>query len=77
MRETLGVFVVATAIGLYVGSSFSRARRSRRDYAAGVKAMRTYRGTMRRETRRALFVVGSFVVLVAAMFVAAARVGEQ
>jgi hypothetical protein len=77
MREALGGFMVATVVGLYVGSTFTRARRSRRDYKAGLKAMRGYRNVMRKENRRAYVIVGLFIVVMAIMFASAARLGQQ
>jgi hypothetical protein len=77
MREALGGFVVAAAVGLYVGSTYQRARRSRRDYRAGVKAMKGYRNVMRKEQRRAFVIVGLFVLAMAAVFVGASKLGQQ
>jgi hypothetical protein len=77
MREALGGFVLAAAIGVYVGSTYQRARRSRRDYRTGVKAMKVYRNVMRKEQRRAMLIVGAFVLAMAAVFVSAARLGQQ
>jgi hypothetical protein len=75
--EALGAFVVAGAIGLYVGAAYHRAKRSRRDYRTSFKATGNYRLVMRKEQRRALVIVGGFVLLMAAVFLSAARIGEQ
>jgi hypothetical protein len=75
--EALGAFVVATAIGLYVGAAFHRAKRSRRDFRTSFKATGTYRATMRREQWRAVRIVGGFAILMVAMFVSVMKIGQQ
>jgi hypothetical protein len=75
--EALGAFVVATAIGLYVGAAYHRAKRSRRDYRTSFKATGTYRATMRREQWRAVKIVGLFALIMLAMFMSIMKIGQQ
>jgi hypothetical protein len=75
--EALGAFVVATAIGLYVGAAYHRAKRSRRDFRTSFKATGTYRATMRREQWRAIRIVGGFALIMLATFLGIMRIGQQ
>lgn len=75
--EALGAFLVATVVGLYVGSAYHRAKRSRRDYRTSFKATGTYRATMRREQWRAVKIVGLFALIMLAMFVSIMKIGQQ
>jgi hypothetical protein len=77
VQSALGAFVVALAVGLFVGRVYERAFRSRRDYAAGVKAMKTYQKTMHKHMFRAVIVVGSLAFIMAAIFWAAMKSGQS
>ncbi|GAA1786107.1 hypothetical protein GCM10009682_05230 [Luedemannella flava] len=66
MQMFVGGALLAVFFGMIVGSSFTRAKRARKDYVAGVKAVPTLRRTQFKELRRA----GKFGILAAGVVLA-------
>jgi hypothetical protein len=66
MAGFVGGALIAGIVGIFIGSTFARARRARKDYVAGVKAVPGLRKTQFREFGRfARFGVVPFLILLA------------